>query len=96
MKFTREVIVNRTYTLSAREFVEEYLQEIRYYDRSYNFYVSDLVSTHCLTWVFEIPCSEMNPVWDGFDYYNKNTDEHKAAVESLIVAIEEKFEKDVD
>ncbi|QBX32669.1 hypothetical protein Asfd1_43 [Aeromonas phage Asfd_1] len=99
VKFTNQVIVNRTYEMSAEEFVKWHLREIRAFPKSngeteYDLYVQDGVNGNFIVSV--ITMTNIGEIHSNFDKY-AHTDEEKAAhqkaCQDLVVALEKKFAK---
>lgn len=97
VKFSKSVIVTRTYEVSAEEFVSHHLQEIRTYKDSkdkieYDLFVSDGVNNGFLTYAFSIPAITFDI--NDYDRYASTSEEkaaHASACTQLVALISEKF-----
>lgn len=93
MKFTKEVIVSRTYEVTAEEFVRDHLREVRAFrggDKvEYDLLVQCGVNSNFVTNVLTLKHIDFDP--DDFDRYARTDEEkakHQAACEKLVVLID--------
>lgn len=93
MKFTKEVIVSRTYEVTAEEFVRDHLREVRAFrdgDKvEYDLLVQCGVNSNFVTNVLTLKHIDFDP--NDFDRYARTDEEkakHQAACEKLIVLID--------
>ncbi|AAQ81555.1 hypothetical protein 44RRORF237c [Aeromonas phage 44RR2.8t] len=99
MKFTKNVIVNRTYELSAEEFVNHHLRELRIYRNGgkveYDCFVQCGVQPQFITHAISLPHIDFDV--NDFDRYARTEEEkarHQSACKRLIKLIEVQFEKE--
>lgn len=89
MKFTKEVIVSRTYELTPEEFVNNHLREIRVFREGdkveYDLFVQCGVNTQFLTHAVTIP--EIDFDVNDFDRYARTPEERKAHADASLKLI---------
>ena len=98
MKFSKQVIVTRTFEMTSREFVEKHLQEVRAFrdgDKvEYDLLVQCGVNYNFVTNVLTLKHIDFDPNNfdpNDFDRYARTDEEkakHQAACEKLVVLID--------
>ena len=97
MKFSKQVIVTRTFEMTSEEFVEKHLREIRAYKRHDDTYEYDLlVQCGVNSGFISSALTLKNITFDisDFDVYARTDAEkkaHKEACEKLVVLIDAHF-----
>lgn len=98
MKFTKDVIVSRTYEISTEEFVKSHLREIRFFrdgDKvEYDLFIQCGVNPHLITNVLSLKSIDFD--LNDFDRYARTDEEkekHKMACEKLVVLIDKMQEE---
>lgn len=97
--FTKEVVVSRTFELSAEDFVKMHLREVRQYGSEIDLFVQDGKNSNFITSVITLKASELvdfEGSYLDFDIYARSPDDrkrHNAACEALIQSLEIKFKE---
>ncbi|UYD59546.1 hypothetical protein JNMOADIG_00017 [Aeromonas phage avDM5] len=99
MKFSKEVIVNRTFEVTSEDFVKYHLREIRSFPKSngeieYDLYVQDGVNSSFITSVLTL--TGIGEIYKHFDKYASTEEEkiaHANACAELVKVLDKKFEK---
>ncbi|APU02289.1 hypothetical protein [Aeromonas phage Riv-10] len=99
MKFTKQVVVSRTYEMTSEEFVNHHLHELRVFRDGnkveYDCFVQCGVNSQFMTHVLSLPAIDFDV--DDFNRYARTPEEkaaHTKACEKLIKLIDAKFEKE--
>lgn len=97
IEFTKEVIVSRTFTMTAEEFVMYHLREVRQFGSELDLYVQDGKNSNFITSVMTLKDSELVSFagsYLDFDRYARTVEEkerHASACEALVKSLKLKF-----
>lgn len=97
--FTKEVIVSRTFEMTAQEFIKTHLREVRQFGSELDLFVQDGVNSNFITSVITLKESELlefSGSYLDFDRYAMTEDgknRHNATCEALAKVLELKFKK---
>ncbi|MGL4353036.1 MAG: hypothetical protein ACRCTP_03720 [Aeromonas popoffii] len=97
VKFSKEVVVSRTFEMSAREFVSHHLREIRQFGDELDLLVQSGVDPNFITSALTLYKEDINGfvlVHSDFDVYSTSEEDiinHRIASETVIQILELKF-----
>lgn len=97
VKFSKEVVVTRTFEMSAREFVSSHLREVRQFGSELDLMVQSGTDSNFITSAITLNKEDLEGFGDkpfDFDRYSVTEEEranHLAAAEILMKILEQKF-----
>lgn len=100
IRFTKEIIVSRTFEMSSEEFVKSHLREVRQFGSEIDLFVQDGTNPNFITSVITLKESELldfGGSYLDFDLSSRTTEErerHVSACEALIKTLELKFKEE--
>ncbi len=99
VKFSKEVVVSRTFTMSAREFVSSHLREVRQFGDELDLLVVSGTDSNFITSAITLKKEDLKGFagsYSDFDRYSVTEEErakHMVVAEILIRILEQKFSK---